>query len=120
MINSRVITHNADKRDLIRRLSEQGLDFALFFDDIPDGLNLITKLDEGVAVVSAPYDFDSLEKIWYSGNWHLVVPAKADFHPKDTFKMSETEINQLMQGSGLSIIVDSFHDNSEWKISEYA
>ena len=119
-MTSRVITKDKDKRALISRLSEAGAELALFYDDLPETLPRNTEVREGVAIISAPYDFDELEKLWAYGNWNLISPVKTDYEPLNTFKLSDSEIAQAMSLHGLSLVIDSFHDNIEWKVHENA
>ena len=119
-MTSRIITKDKDKRALISRLSEAGAELALFYDDVPETLPRNTEVRDGVAIIPAPYDFDELEKFWNYGNWNLISPAKTDYKPLNTFKLSDSEIAQAMSLRGLSLIIDSFHDNIEWKVHENA
>ena len=117
-MTTRVITKDKDKRAVISRLSEAHAQLALFYDGLPQTLPSNIAVQDGVAIISAPYDFDELEKLWDYGNWNLISPAKTDYHPLDTFRISDSEIAQAMSLHGLSIIIDSFHDNIEWKVNE--
>ena len=115
---SRVITKDKDKRALISRLSGAHAELALFCDDLAEVPPRAKELREGVVVISPPYDFDELEKSWHYGNWNLISPVKTDYEPRNTFKLSDSEIVQAMRLHGISLIIDSFHDNIEWKVHE--
>lgn len=120
LVTSRVITRDKDKRALISKLSEAHAELALFYDDLPEAPPYVNLVQDGVAIIPAPYDYDELEKWWYYGNWNLISPAKTDFEAFNTFKHSDAEIAKVMRLHGLSMIIDSFHDDIEWKVHEYA
>ena len=101
-MTSRIITRDEDKRALISRLSEVGAELALFYEDLPETLPRNTEVRDGVAIISAPYDFDELEKFWNYGNWNLISPAKTDHKPLNTFKLSDCEIAQAMSSAAWS------------------
>jgi hypothetical protein len=113
-----VITKDKEKRALISKLSEAHAELALFYDDLQEPLPRAKQIRHGVAVMFAPYDFDELEKSWKYGNWNLIAPANTAYAFLDTFRLSDSEIAHAMQLHGLSLILDSFHDNIEWKVNE--
>jgi hypothetical protein len=117
---TRVITKDEDKRALISRLSRAHAELALFCEELAEPPPGSKELRNGVVVIPPPYDFDELEKSWSYGNWNLISPAKTHYEPLNTFKLADSEIAQAMRFHGLSLIIDSFHDNIEWKVHENA
>src|SRR5688572_28122824 len=102
-MTSRIITEDKDKRALISKLSEARAELALFYEDVSEALPCAKVVRNGGAIISAPYDFDELEKYWDYGNWQLISPAKTEFESLDTFRRSDGEIAQVMGLHGLSI-----------------
>ena len=119
-MRSHIITRDEDKRELIERLSNEGADLALFCDDLAEALPNSIEARESVSIVRAPYNFDELERSWYYGNWCLIHPANIDFSPIDTFRSPSAKIDQAMRSYGVTLLIDSFHDNIEWKVHENA
>lgn len=117
-MTSRIITKDQDRRAVLQKLSAAGEDLALFCEDFEATTPRAKRVRAGVATLSAPFNFDELERCWYCGNWNLIAPAKTDFEPLDTFRQSDAQIAHVMQLHGLVVLVDSFHDNIEWKVHE--
>jgi len=106
------------KRALLARLSEEGRELLLFCEELPAQPARSSALRPGVWGRTPPHDNDELERCLYEGNWQAISPALLDYQPFDTFRASAERINGVMQGLGLSILIDAFHDDIEWKISE--
>lgn len=115
---SRIISVDREKRELINRLSVAKADLALFygdFEDLPSGL---TRVTQDVAIIHPPFVFDELEAFWSYGNWNLVGPARLDWRFMDTFRLGDEEIGKAMRNHKVELVVDSFHDNIEWRVCE--
>ena len=50
----------------------------------------------------------------------LARMGELDFAFMNTFRLSDRLIAQAMEQYGLTLLVDSFYDNIEWKVSEPA
>lgn len=70
----------------------------------------------GLYKIYAPYSYKMLEKWWYCGNWHLWYPAKVIDDGIDTFRSTDAQIQAYMEKHGLELLIDSFHDDTEWNI----
>ena len=110
------LTNDLDKQALVQRLSDQNSPLMFFYEEAP-GENLqYEKVDKGIHIVHPPYDYKSLEKWLYLGNWQAVFPASREYKPFDTFKTENGEIKRLMNDSKLLLIIDSFHDDTVWNV----
>ena len=107
-----------EKRGLIQRLSNDGIELAVYFDEDPDGSFSYRAIRPGLLVVVPPFDFDVLEQWWYYGNWQAIAPVSPGYEPFDTFRSSETKIKRCLEVHNLSMIIDSFHDDAEWNVIE--
>ena len=119
-MKSRVLKKDKLKRELINALSTQDAELIIFYDDFPELPNNITAIRDGVARITSPYDYDALEKWWYYGNWLLISPYNPEFEPFNTFRSSDEEISRVMEAHNVALIIDSFHDDIEWKVHERA
>lgn len=108
----------ARKRELIEWLSKAGKELAVYCDEPPGGALKFTRVREGLVVVSPPYEYDTLAQWWYMGNWQAVTPPAVDFEPLITFRATNDQIQQHAARHGVSLIIDSFHDNAEWNVIE--
>lgn len=116
----RILKNEADKRALIARLSGQQRSLMFYYDEIPDECLLHEKLGDSIYLIHPPYDYDSLNKWLYLGNWQAIFPGRPDFQPLNTFKANDSEIALHMKHAQIHLIIDSFHDNIEWKVIEQA
>ena len=59
-----------------------------------------------------------LDSFLYPGNWHLYLALEAvDLSAlPDLFRGSVPDAFSLLEGSGIPVFVDAFHDNSEWRV----
>jgi hypothetical protein len=117
-MRTRIIKRTSEKADLIRRLSDEGFDLAIFPEE-PPGAD--SKLEyelrpDGVVIVSAPYDYDSLSDWLYCGNWLACHPHAEGFRPIDTFRMKPEQIAAACDRFGIALLIDSFHDDIEWNV----
>ncbi len=112
----RIISKDQDKRELIQDLSSQGSEVALYMDDLCNVPSRSKLVREGLVIIKSPLDFEELEKAWYYGNWSLTCPAVTDYSPLNTFVQPDEVVADKMRGLGLSVIIDSFHDNTDWKV----
>lgn len=113
-----ILKKESSKRALINRLSADGNNLLIFFDDLADVPSTVEVVKEGVAIVSPPYDYESLEKWWYYGNWQAVSPVNQEYRPFDTFKSTDQDIECALHDNRLTIIIDCFHDDVEWNVAE--
>jgi hypothetical protein len=113
-----ILKTESSKQELINRLSDDGNKLLVFFDDLADAPSTVNVVEEGVAIVSPPYDYESLERWWYYGNWQAVSPVNQEYIPFDTFKSTDQNIECALQDNQLSIIIDCFHDDVEWNVAE--
>lgn len=114
----RHLSQDAEKKTLIDGLSAVGTELVIFFDEMPDRPDCVQLRSEKVGVIVAPYDYERLEEWWYYGNWLVVSPAVTGFEPLDTFRSTLREVTDAMRASGVSLLIDCFHDDVEWNVYE--
>jgi len=115
-MQSLVTRKKSEKKALIEKLSDANYSLMFFYEEQPDaGLNS-EHIGESVNVIHPPYDYDSLKKWLYCGNWQAIYPPNKAFEPFDTFRTSDVEIQNIMQKFGVQLIIDSFPDDIEWKV----
>ena len=114
----KVLTKDPDKQALIKRLSDQKVPLMFFYEEEPSESVPHERVDEFITLVRSPYDYDTLEKWLYLGNWQAISPGNRAYQPFNTFKCKNTEIEQRMKEANAKIIIDSFHDNIEWNVIE--
>jgi hypothetical protein len=108
----------AKKRALIERLSIENSELAVYFEEEPDGTFSYRSIQPGLIVIMPPYDFDALNRWWYYGNWQAIAPVDPGYKPFDTFRSTDAQIAHKLETHTVSIIIDSFHDDTEWKVIE--
>jgi len=113
-----ILKKESSKRELINRLSSDRRKLLVFFDYLDDAPPTVEVIKEGVAIVSPPYDYESLEKWWYYGNWQAVSPVNKKYKPFDTFKAADQDIECALKDNEISIIIDCFYDDVEWNVAE--
>jgi hypothetical protein len=106
------------KRALIERLSADKTELAVYFDEEPNGAFACRVVEPGLIVIIPPYDFDALDRWWYYGNWQAIAPVDPGYEPFDTFRSTDAQIERKLEMHKVSIIIDSFHDDTEWKVIE--
>lgn len=52
----------------------------------------------------------------YMGNWQLYVAEEALPTLPDLCRASRSEIESFVRRSGVSLVIDSFHDNTSWSV----
>ena len=108
-----------EKARLIRSLSNAGVSLTIGFDE-PIDVDLKHEINSnGTVTVFPPYDYATLEKWLYTGNWLAYHPNNIDFKGFDIFRASDDIIATQMNEFGFTILIDSFHDDIEWKIVTY-
>ena len=75
-------------------------------------------MSDFIILVHPPYDYETLEKWLYTGNWQAISPGNKDYQPFDTFKTEIDDIEQRMKEAKAEIVIDSFHDDIEWNVIE--
>lgn len=113
-----VIKKRQDKQELIDKLSAQNITLMFFYDEDPEDKLSYEKVGEDIYLIHPPYYYKTLKNWLYLGNWQAVVPSNTQYKPFDTFRTKEKEIEKQMDAFGISLIIDSFHDNIEWKVIE--
>ncbi len=119
-MHTTVLRTDIDKQALIRRLSGRKMSLMFFYEEEPIEGVRYEIVDEFITLVHPPYDYDTLEKWLYLGNWQAVFPANKEYRPFNTFKAKDSEIQQRMSEAKVKIIIDSFHDDTEWNVCEEA
>lgn len=112
-MRAKVLTKDAEKKALISDLSDRNWPLMFFYEEEPAASLPHERVGEFITVVHPPYNYETLEKWLYLGNWQAVFPANEEYEPFDTFKTKPSEIEKRMSDAKLSIIIDSFHDNIE-------
>ena len=117
-MKSKIIKKDKEKRELIDRLSNKGCTLMFFYEESPDEGFPHEKLNDHVTLVPPPYRYEALEKWLYLGNWQAICPPNQHYVPFDTFRTSAVEIQERMNELKIEIIIDSFHDDTEWNVIE--
>jgi hypothetical protein len=114
----KILTKDSDKQVLIKRLADQKMALMFFYEEEPGEGVLHEKVDEFITLVHPPYDYDTLEKGLYLGNWQAVFPSHRHCKPFNTFKAKDSEIEQRMSEAKVKLVIDSFHDDINWNVIE--
>lgn len=117
-MQARIVTRESEKRALIGRLSNEKCALMFFYEEPPGDDIPHESVSESITLIHPPYDYEKLEKWLYLGNWQAIFPGNKNYEPFNTFKTSGAEIGQIMKGSKLKLIIDSFHDDIEWNVIE--
>ena len=117
-MRTRILKRDFEKRELIGRLSNERCSLMFFCEDAPGEDVLHEPAGESITVIHPPYDYETLEKWLYPGNWQAIFPANKDYRPLDTFNVSDSDIECRMNEAKLSLVIDSFHDDIEWNVIE--
>jgi hypothetical protein len=115
-MRAKVLTKDAEKKALINVLSNRNWPLMFFYEEEPGASVLHERVGEFITVVHPPYDYETLEKWLYLGNWQAIFPANKDYEPFNTFKAKAWEIEKRMSDAKLRLIIDSFHDNIDWNV----
>ena len=91
-----------------------------FYDEAPGEHIRHDRVSESAFLVHPPYDYETLEKWLYLGNWQAVSPGSFAYQPINTFKSKPTEIEQRMAEADVTLLIDSFHDDVDWNVFEAA
>jgi hypothetical protein len=119
-MQSRILKKEADKQSLLRRLSAEQCRLMIFYEDVPPDHIPHEKAGECVFLLHPPYNYKVLEQWLYLGNWQAIFPANKNYQSFDTFRTEDFEIERKMRTANIALIIDSFHDDIEWKLSEIA
>jgi hypothetical protein len=117
-MRARILKRESEKKALISKLSNEERTLMSFYEEEPEKNLPHEKVGESVTLVHPPYDYESLERWLYLGNWQAIFPGNKDFQPFNTFRTSLSEIEQRMKEANIKLIVDSFHDDIEWNVIE--
>jgi hypothetical protein len=118
----KIITLKTDpeKAECLDACSKEGLTLGIFHDENPEGLikipAMIQKMGERKYVVAPPYSHEHLQTWLHLGNWQAVYPEDAEYDFFNTFKSSEGEIEEFLDENGIELWIDSFYDDTEWKV----
>ncbi len=114
----RILKRDAEKQTLIRRLSDEGRTLMFFSEEEPGDEVPHERVSESITVVHPPYEYETLAKWLYLGNWQAIFPGNKDYQPFNTFKSRASDLEKRMKEAKLTLIVDSFHDDIEWNVIE--
>ncbi len=114
----KTLIKDQEKRALIKRLSDQKVSLMFFYEEEPGESVPHERVDEFITFIHPPYDYETLEKWLYLGNWQAISPGNNAYRPFNTFKSENSEIEQRMKEFKAKIIIDSFHDDIEWNVIE--
>ena len=113
-----IVSGENRKRAIIERLSRNGAELGIYIDEEPRDTFKWKKLDNGAIAIVPPYDYGVLSEWWYVGNWQAVSPPSLGYSPVDTFRTPDEEIEERFKAGGLTVLIDSFHDDTDWKVVE--
>ena len=57
-----------------------------------------------------------LLKWLYAGNWQLCATPEPPQTMPDLCRASDDEVRAFMKNASVSLIIDAFHDNSDWVV----
>ena len=117
-MRARILKKESDKQALISRLSNEGCPLMFFYEEEPEENIPHERVAESITLVHPPYDYETLERWLYLGNWHAIYPSNKDYKPFNTFKTKDSDIEQRMKEASVKVIIDSFHDDIEWNVIE--
>lgn len=117
-MRARMLKKESEKRELIEHLSSEKCPLMFFYEEAPGDDVPYESVSECITLVHPPYDYETLEKWLYLGNWQAIFPANEDYQPFNTFKAKDTELEKRITEAKLKIIIDSFHDDIEWNVIE--
>ena len=117
-MRTRILERESDKKALINRLSNGKRSLMVFCEEPPEPNLTFERVSESITLIHPPYDYGTLEKWLYLGNWQAIFPPNKDYQPFDTFRTDESVIEQRMKQGKIEMIIDSFHDNIEWNVIE--
>ncbi len=89
-----------------------------FYEETPGEDLPHEKVAESVVLLHPPYNYETLEKWLYLGNWQAIFPGNREYQPFNTFKTKDLEIERRMRDAKVTLIIDSFHDDIEWNVIE--
>ena len=85
-MRARILKKESDKQALISRLSNEGCPLMFFYEEEPEDDIPHERVAESITLVHPPYDYETLERWLYLGNWHAIYPSNKDYKPFNTFK----------------------------------
>ena len=102
-------------------LSDAGNVLRILSDEEPidwDGIEKlnIEKKEEKVYFVHPPYSYRLLKGWLAYGGWRVSIPSDREIPVFDTFREDDSKIIETLDEIGVEILIDSFHDNIEWKV----
>jgi hypothetical protein len=114
----RILKKDSEKKALISQLSNEKRTLMFFYEEVPGKDLRHERVSELITLVHPPYDYETLEKWLYLGNWQAIYPSNKDYKPFDTFRTKKPDIEQIIKEAKITLIIDSFHDDTEWNIIE--
>lgn len=120
-LNARIIRRDAEKKALIRRISDEGLDIAVYYpepDELPHPALSSERRPDGSFLIRAPYEYEPLRDWLYCGNWQAIHPPVERFRGVDAFRVRPEVLDATFERFGIMLLIDSFHDDIEWKVVE--
>ncbi len=115
----KTIKTEQEKIELIQACAGDELTLLFLYDEDPGTLleaGSVERIGENRYLVSTPYSFETLTPWLRFGNWQAVYPENADYGSFNTFKSSDKEIEDFMNAHSLVLLIDSFYDDTEWKV----
>lgn len=117
-MRAQLLKKDVEKRALLNRLSTAGAALMFFYEEEPGEHIRHDRVSTSVALVHSPYDYETLEKWLYLGNWQAVFPRSMNYEPFNSFKATLAEVERRMRAANITLLIDSFHDDIEWNVFE--
>src|SRR5207245_7928238 len=73
-MRARILEKELDKKVLISRLSSEKRPLMIFYEDPPGPDLTFERVSESITLIRPPYDYGTLEKWLYLGNWQAIFP----------------------------------------------
>jgi len=117
----KIIKTRQEKIECLEACSQEGLALLFSYDQDPKGLfenaDSVQRIEANKYLVSPPYSFEKLNPWLHFGNWQAIYPENTEYGSFNAFKSSETEIEEFMKAHSIDVIIDSFYDDTEWKVA---
>jgi hypothetical protein len=117
----KIIKTEQEKNECLDACSQEGLALLFSYDEDPKDMlenpDSVQRIEANKYLVSPPYSFEKLNPWLRYGNWQAVYPENTNYGSINIFKSSQEEIEEFMNAHSIDVIIDSFYDDTEWKVA---
>ena len=121
MLKKQHVRDETAKSDILSALSQKDCALLFSYEEPPfeylekTGVK-VEKIREDGYVVHPPYSHEALTRWLYLGNWQAIHPVQPEFIGIDTFRKSVQDVERQMRQYGVTVLIDSFHDDTDWNV----